>query len=262
MAAVVISVVNQKGGVGKSTTAVNLGDALVERGNRVLVIDLDPQGQVGDSLGIDSDGLEHTMYEVMVERSKMEDAIVSPEDQGVGDSRVFCAPSRDELDDFEFALKRRVSREAVLADAIGRVREDFDYVVVDCHPSLNLLEINAMYAADGLIIPVTPEKLPLHATRRLLEAVEEVREARPASKVLGALLTKVDVRTNLTRSARDTLREVFRDQGQIFETEIRYNVRIAETPGFSASVLLAAPDSQGARDYRSLAEEVVGRVGR
>lgn len=262
----VIAVVNQKGGVAKTTTVLNLGDALAEVGQRVLLVDLDPQAQLADALGVVTEDPETgdlavpaTTAEVMIERAKMEEAVVGPEGQAVGDSRVDCAPARLELDDFEFLLKRRVAREGVLDGALDRVRGEYDWILVDCKPALTLLEMNAMFAADGLIVPITPEKLPLHATQRLLEAYEEVLEVRPNLRILGALLTKVDQRTNLTKNARETLAGVFEERGGVFQTEIRYNVRLAETPAYSGSALLSAPDSQGAHDYRALAREVMER---
>lgn len=260
VAATVISIVNQKGGVGKSTTAINLAAGLAEVGERVLLVDLDPQAATTWAFGYEPAELERSVYDVLVGGMDLRDVVLRQSEQPLGHSRVDLVPSQLILSRFAQDLRQRARREAVMARALDGVRGEYDFVILDCAPSaIGELEINAMYAADYVIIPTMAEKMPLYGVNDVMDALGEVREHKPELQVLGALLTRVDNRNKLTHTAREEVVRAFGSRK--FDTEIRTNVRLAEQPREASSVLVSAPDSAGAEDYRNLAREVIRRVG-
>jgi chromosome partitioning protein len=252
----VVSVINQKGGVGKSTTSINLGDALAEAGERVLLVDLDPQASLSQSLGIEVHQLERSMYDVMLGESLIKTIIQKPP---IKDSRVDVAPAQIAMSRLERQLSGKLRFESVLKDALAGVKDSYSFILIDCRPSLDLLEINAMCASEYLIIPLLAQKVPLYGTDQLLEMYEEVKERmNPSLEILGVLLAQVDNRNKLTGLVRDEVRGFFKEK--VLDTEIRVNVKIAEAAGLSPSVLFYDTHSKGAADYRNLAQEVLQRA--
>lgn len=255
----VIAVANQKGGTGKTTTAVNLSVCLAEGGLRVLLVDTDSQANATLSLGVDYTALERSMYDVLVDGMPLGEVVC------VTDWGVVLAPATLTLATAEMMLFGAFRREQALADALAPlVGEDeepvFDVVVLDCPPSLGLLAINGLVAAHWLIAPVPTEALSLEGVGQLLQSVDVVqRKLNPRLKVMGLLATRFDPRERLAHEALERLRA---DYGQpVFETVIRKNVRLAEAPAFGQPVTVYAPASAGAEDYRRLAREVAGKLG-
>jgi chromosome partitioning protein len=258
----VIAVVNQKGGVGKTTTAINLGYALAERGRRVLLIDLDPQASLSQCLGISVGEFEVSVYGVMRGDAELGGVIRGAPVHGatLDGARVDVAPSEMAMSTIERELaSRKVGFESVLERALEPVKGSYDYVLIDCRPSTELLEVNAMRAANYLLIPILSELVTLYGTDQLLDLYAGVKEHyNPSLEILGVLLTKVDRRTKLAETVADQVRAYFGEK--VFDTEIRVNVRLAEAPDAHAPIFEYAPASRGAEDYRKLAEEVIARA--
>lgn len=248
----IIAVVNQKGGVGKSTTTVNLGACLAVLGKRVLVIDLDPQGNTSTGLGIDKRQVAKDIYDVLLHRAAASEVIYSTE---IPTLKVI--PATLNLAGAEIELVSALSREARLKSALDALAPEYDYVFIDCPPSLGLLTINAMTAADWVIIPVQAEYYALEGLAQLTTVLGRVREAlNPGLQIMGVLVTMVDARTNL---AVDVIEEVSRFfPSQVFRTRIPRNVRLSEAPSFGKPAILFDAKSRGAQAYLALAKEVAG----
>jgi chromosome partitioning protein len=246
----VIAFANQKGGVAKTTTTLNLGVALAERGLRVLLVDLDPQGNLTMSQGWNPDDIERSMYDVLVHRL--------PIDEVIRRGEVDVAVASLDLAGAELALSSLIGRERALEKALGPVKERFDYVLVDTPPSLGLLTINAFVAADGVIVPVQCEYLSLRGLVQLESTLAMVREnLNPDVAVEGILPTMFDRRVLHSREAIDILEENFGDL--VFNTRIRKTIRFAEAPVKGQSILAYDPTSEAAEIYRDLAKEVLRR---
>ena len=247
----IISMANQKGGVAKTTSTVNLAAALKERGNRVLVIDLDPQSNLTMSFGIDPERLEQSMFDVLVHRLPIQTIIHKRE--------VDVAAASIDLAGAELALSAMIGRERSLEKAISAVKSDYDFILIDTPPSLGLLTINAFTASTGVIVPVQLEYLSLRGLVQLESTLQMIREhLNPVVHIEGILPTMVEGRTIHGREALDLLQANFQDL--VFETRIKKSVKLAEAPVQGGSVLSYQPDGAGANAYRALAEEVLSRV--
>jgi chromosome partitioning protein len=244
----VIAFANQKGGVAKTTTTLNLGVALVERGKRVLCVDLDPQSNLTMSQGVDPDELERTMFDVLVHKTPIEDVILHRE--------IDLAASSIDLAGAELALSSMIGRERALQKALLPVRGSYDYVLIDTPPSLGLLTINALTASDGVIVPVQCEYLSLRGLIQLENTLTMIREnLNPDVRIKGILPTMFDGRTLHSREAVEILQENFGDL--VFETKIRKTIRYAEAPVKGTSVLKYDSKGNAAKAYRDLAGEVL-----
>jgi chromosome partitioning protein len=244
----VLAFANQKGGVAKTTSTVNLGVALAELGKRVLAVDMDPQGNLTMSQGIDPENLEKSMYDVLVHRMPIEEVIVSNE--------IDVATSTIDLAGAEMALSAQIGRERALEKALKPIARSYDYVLIDTPPSLGLLTINALAAADGVIVPVQCEYLSLRGLLQLERTLEMIREnINPKVKIKGILPTLFDSRTLHGREAVEILKENF--GSLVFDTVVRKTIKFAEAPVQGSSVLKYDPRGKGAEAYRSLAREVL-----
>lgn len=252
--AFVLAVVNQKGGVGKSTTSVNLAATLAVEGQRVLLIDLDPQGNATSGYGLDKNRRERCIYDALLADVALEELIEPVEIEG-----VFMVPSTIQLAGAEIELVSAFSRESKLKQVIRPVLRDFDFIIIDCPPSLGLLTINALTAADGVLIPVQCEYYALEGLTKLLETVRLVKtQLNPSLEVFGVVMTMYDVRTRLSQQVVDEVRDFFGDR--VFETLIPRSVRLSEAPSFGQPVTLYDPNGRGSAAYTELAKEVIARV--
>lgn len=244
----VVAFANQKGGVAKTTTTINLGVALQELGHRVLAVDLDPQGNLTMSLGLNPDSVRPSMFDVLVNQISIEEALFQRELDVVVSSIDLAAA--------EIALSSHIGRERALSKALMQVSDRYDYIFIDTPPSLGLLTINALTAADAIIVPVQCEYLSLRGLAQLERTLELVREnLNPKVHIAGILPTMYDSRTVHGREAVEVLRSSFGDL--VFETVIRKTIRFAEAPVKGESVLKYAPGSEAANTYRRLAREVL-----
>jgi chromosome partitioning protein len=244
----VLAFANQKGGVAKTTSTLNLGVALTELGKRVLAVDMDPQGNLTMSQGIDPENLEKSLYDVLVHRLPIDDVIVH--------SEIDVATSSIDLAGAEMALTSQIGRERALEKALKPVQERYDYILIDTPPSLGLLTINALAASDGVIVPVQCEYLSLRGLLQLERTLEMIREnINPRVKIQGILPTLFDSRTLHGREAIDILKETFGPL--VFNTVVRKTIKFAEAPVQGASVLKYDPRGKGAEAYRGLAREVL-----
>ncbi|MCB0345016.1 MAG: ParA family protein [Bdellovibrionales bacterium] len=251
---IVYAVVNQKGGVGKTTTAANLAAGLAYLGKRVLMIDLDAQANLSAHFGYaaddDSDSL--SMYDVLRHGKKLNEVVVQIEDS------LYLAPASLLLSAADLELGGVIGRELLLRQALGSVIDDYDFIIIDCPPSLGLLSLNGLVACSRVIVPVQSEYLALHGVRQLLDTVDQVRSAyNPGLGVGGVLLCLYDSRRRLAKSVADTVREYFGDL--VFDTVVRTNVALAEAPARGCSIFSYDPRSSGAEDYKNLADEVLKR---
>jgi len=248
----VIAIANQKGGVGKSTTAVSLGAALADLGQRVLVLDLDPQGNASTGMGIKHDARDVTVYDVLVSEAPIEDAIVQTPVKGLD-----AIPSTIDLAGAEIELVSQFSRELRLRKALEPLKEDsYDFVFLDCPPSLGLLTVNALAAAEELIVPIQCEYYALEGLGQLLHNVRLVQQnINPILRLTGIVMTMFDSRTKLSEQVVDEVKRYFEDR--VYDVIIPRTVRISEAPGFGQPITVYDPKSRGAEAYRALAREVL-----
>jgi chromosome partitioning protein len=245
-----VAVVNQKGGVGKSTTAVNLGACLALLGKRVLLVDIDPQGNATTGLGIDKRGIENDSYALLLGEISTRSAIISTDVENLS-----IIPATANLAGAEIELVSALARETRLRQALADVADQYDYIFVDCPPSLGLLTINALVAADQMIIPIQAEFYALEGLSQLTAIVKRVKEAlNPRLEILGVLVTMYDGRTRLAVEVVDEVLRYFPEQ--VFKTQIPRNIRLSEAPSFGKPVVLFDVRSRGAQAYLDLAREV------
>jgi len=250
----VIAIVNQKGGVGKSTTAVSLGAALAEADRRVLVIDLDPQGNASTGLGIRHVAREVSTYEIVLAQARIQDGIVPTAVENLD-----AVPSTIDLAGAEIELVSQFSRESRLARAIEPIRGLYDFVLMDCPPSLGLLTVNALTAADEVLVPIQCEYYALEGLGQLLRNVRLVQQnVNSHLRLTGIVLTMFDSRTRLSEQVVEEVRKYF--GSRVYDTVIPRTVRLSEAPGYGKPITVYDPASKGAKCYRALAQEVVART--
>lgn len=247
----IIAIANQKGGVGKTTTAINLSAALAEAGKKVLLIDSDPQGNATSGVGIDKNGVENTIYELLIGECKIEDCILSTEVENLS-----LIPSNMNLAGAEIELLDVKDREYLLRNALEPVKGSYDYMIIDCPPSLNMLTINAMTTAESILVPIQCEYYALEGLSQLIYTISLVQERlNPELHVEGVVFTMYDSRTNLSSSVVENVRENL--EQKIFDTVIPRNVRLAEAPSYGMPIIKYDPKSTGAEKYRELANELM-----
>lgn len=249
----VIAIINQKGGVGKSTTAINLSAALGELGKRVLLIDFDPQGNSTSGLGVEKGELSRCIYNVLLDDNQLKDTIIPNVCENLD-----LAPATINLAGAEVELVSEMAREHRLKDAVNTVRGIYDYVFIDCPPSLGLLTVNALVAADKLIIPIQTEFYALEGVTKLLESMKRVKSRlNPALEIFGILLTMYDGRTTLSRQVTAEVQKYF--GSQVFQTIIPRTVKLSEAPSYGIPITQYDPLGKGAASYMNLAKEVIQR---
>lgn len=247
----IIAIANQKGGVGKTTTAINLSACLAEKGQKVLAIDMDPQGNMSSGLGLDKDSIDKTIYDMIIGESDVEEVI----NHGTIDN-LDILPSNVDLSAVEIELIDVDNKEFIVKDAIQKIRDNYDYIIIDCPPSLSLLTINAMTTADSVLVPIQCEYYALEGLSQLIHTVELVKERLNSTlEIEGVVFTMYDARTNLSLQVVENVKDNL--QQNIYKTIIPRNIRLAEAPSYGTPINQYDPKSAGAESYMRLAEEVI-----
>lgn len=247
----IISIANQKGGVGKTTTAINLAAALAEQGKKILMVDIDPQGNASSGFGVDKNQNENTVYQLLVDDCTIKETILTD----VTD-HVDLIPSNINLAGAEVELIDRPHREYILRDALDYVRDDYDFILLDCPPSLNILTVNAMVASDTVLVPIQCEYYALEGLGQLIYTINLVRERlNEKLDIEGIVFTMFDSRTNLSQQVVDNVKENVSQR--VYETIIPRNIRLAEAPSYGEPITQYDAKSAGADAYRKLAAEVI-----
>jgi chromosome partitioning protein len=248
----IIAICNQKGGTGKTTTSINLAVYLAIEGHRVLLIDSDPQGNSTSGLGIDKNTIEKSLYDVLINQEEIKRAILKTKTEN-----LFAIPSNIDLIGAEVELVEEQEREVRLKKALETIQDDFEYILIDCPPSLGILTLNSLVAATSVIIPVQCEYYALEGLGQLTKTINLIKEnLNPLLEIEGVLLTMADFRTNLTTEVINETRNFFGDR--VFETIVPRSIRLSEAPGFGKSIYEYDKNSIGAQKYGALAREVLG----
>ncbi len=249
----VIAIANQKGGVGKTTTAVNLSACLGKRGKKVLLIDIDPQGNTTSGLGVDPKGVEQSIYDCIINDVPMSEVIIKTEFDN-----LWICPSNIHLAGAELELVMRENREYVLKNSIKEIKDKFDFIFIDCPPSLGLITLNSFTATDTVLVPIQCEYYALEGLGQLTNTIKMIKQKlNPEISLEGVLLTMFDARTNLSIQVVDEVKKFFKSQ--VFATIIPRNVRLSEAPSFGQPVIEYDKNSRGAEVYTELAEEIIKR---
>ena len=252
----IVAIANQKGGVGKTTTTLNLGAAMTAKGYRILIVDLDPQGNASTGLGVQRSDRKFTTYDLLLDDAPLKDVLQETDVQD-----LMIAPATTDLSSADLELVANEKRSFLLRDALRHTDMDaykFDFILIDCPPSLNLLTINAMVAADSVLVPLQSEFFALEGLSQLMLTIREVRQtANPALRIEGIVLTMYDGRNNLSQQVEADARETLGDL--VFNTIIPRNVRISEAPSFAQTVMQYDPASKGAAAYNALATEFASK---
>ena len=252
----VIALANQKGGVGKTTTSINLGACLAKLGQKVLLIDVDAQGNATSGLGIRKADIKADVYDVLVNEVPMTDVIIHTSRKNLD-----IVPATIQLSGAEIELTSQMAREKRLADAVVPIRDSYDCILIDCPPSLGMLTINAFTACDTILIPVQSEYYALEGLSQLLNTIQLVQKHfNPNLKIEGVLLTMLDARTNLGNEVVEEVKRFFKDK--VYQTIIPRNVRLSEAPSHGMSIIDYDPSSRGAKEYMALAKEVLAAHGK
>ena len=249
----IIAIANQKGGVGKTTTSINLSSCLAEKGKKVLAIDLDPQGNMTSGLGVDKDVVDNTVYELILGECSIKESISKTVVEN-----LTIIPSNVNLAGAEIELLGINDKEYILKTAVDYIKDDYDFIIIDCPPSLNMLTVNAMTTADTVLVPIQCEYYALEGLSQLIHTINLVQERlNPKLQIEGVVFTMYDVRTNLSNQVVDTVKENL--DTKIYSTMIPRNIRLAEAPSYGMHINMYDSKSAGAESYRNLAKEIIDR---
>ena len=249
----IIAIANQKGGVGKTTTSINLSSCLAEKGKKVLAIDLDPQGNMTSGLGVDKDVVDNTVYELILGECSIKESISKTVVEN-----LTIIPSNVNLAGAEIELLGINDKEYILKTAVDYIKDDYDFIIIDCPPSLNMLTVNAMTTADTVLVPIQCEYYALEGLSQLIHTINLVQERlNPDLQIEGVVFTMYDVRTNLSNQVVETVKDNL--DTKIYNTMIPRNIRLAEAPSYGIPINLYDSKSAGAESYRNLAAEIIER---
>ena len=249
----IVAIANQKGGVGKTTTSINLSACLAEKGKKVLAIDLDPQGNMTSGLGVDKDEVDNIVYELILDECSIRESITETVVDGLS-----IIPSNVHLAGAEIELLGINDKEYILKSSVDYIKDDYDFIIIDCPPSLNMLTVNAMTTADTILVPIQCEYYALEGLSQLIHTINLVQERlNPNLQIEGVVFTMYDVRTNLSNQVVDTVKENL--DANIYKTMIPRNIRLAEAPSYGIPINMYDSRSAGAESYRSLADEIISR---